>query len=102
MSKKIEKAINLLAVLKENLQNLQEKGIDTTMIVTIEKSIKELVKIENEIVSLSTKLEGKIILKKQKKDDLSQLIKSTNNILAIKGSAKKKSKADKKIKIEQV
>ncbi len=102
MSKKIEKATNLLSVLKENTANLTEKGVDSTIILTIEKSIKGIVKLENEIATLSEKLESKTNLKKQMKDELAQLVKSTSKLLKNKDTGKSKAKEAKKETTDQV
>lgn len=96
MSKKIEKATNLIATLKDDLLNLQDKGIDKTLIVSLEKSVKEIIKLENEIITLTEKLEAKISLKKQKKEELSVVVKSTASLLKVKEPAKKKVKSTKK------
>jgi|GEM_PF-2202363 hypothetical protein len=98
MSKKIEKATNLLYVLKENTANLTEKGIESSVIITIEKSIKAVVKLENEIATLSEKLESKTNLRKQMKDELAKLVKSTSKLLKNKEAGKSKIKEAKEVK----
>lgn len=79
--KKIEKAQNVVITLNNNVEILQQKGIDTSFVKPLEVSVNALVKLKKEISTMSEKLKAKKELFKQKEEEASTDLKSAKAII---------------------
>jgi len=99
----IETAVEVVNDLKETEVILQEKGLNTSIIKTIEISVRKIERLQKDILALKEKLRNKKVDLNQEKEVMWELVHTAKKTLKNYPPKKEKAtKKDKKHKAEQV
>ena len=93
----IEVAIEVVNTLKETVDNLQEKGEGTSVIKTLETSVRKIEKMKKEVIALKEKLRNKKFDLNQEQETMWELVRTEKKLL--KNKPQKPEKPEKKEKI---